>query len=111
MIRISSTTFGERAPVWNYFYFFSKFDWFIVKIIKKLQKFNLQSSLWDPKRAKKGPRRPPKELQIHTREPSRAPDGSKGRQGAPPGTSREPFRNLREHPGTFKNLCFRKRKP
>ena len=106
MIRISSTTFGERAPVWNYFYFFSKFDWFIVKIIKKLQKFNLQSSLWDPNRAKKGPRRPPKELQIFTREPSRAPDGSKGRQSAPPDTSREPFRSLREHPGTFKNQRF-----
>ena len=106
MIRVSSTFVGERAPVWNYIYFFSKFEWFIIKIMKKLQTFDLQSSLWDPKLAKKGPRRPPKELQIHTREPSRAPDGSKGRQSAPPGTSREPFRSLREHPGTFKNLCF-----
>ena len=59
MIRVSSTTFGERAPVWNYLYFFPKFYRFIIKIIKTLQKFDLQSSFWDPKRTKKGPRRSP----------------------------------------------------
>ena len=72
----------------------------------KLPKFNSQSSLEDPNRGKKGPRGVPKELQIGTREPSRAPEGSKGRQSAPPGTPREPFRSLREHPGTLKNLGF-----
>ena len=66
----------------------------------KIIKFDLQSSLEGPKRAKNSLRRVPKGLRIKTREPSRAPEESKGRQSAPPGIPRELFRSLVEPPGT-----------
>ena len=106
MKRVPSTTFGERAPVWNYLCLSSKLDWFIVKKSKNFKNltpkapFRTQNEL---KRVPGGPQRSSKFIPGNHQGLPMDPRGAKVLPQAPPGS---PSGASGSTPGPSKTYVF-----